>query len=96
MAGFFIKDEAELEERKKKLRERLGDLYQEAEFLGMGSVAVSEVLIRSAFAWRDWNGGIDDTRHAAKVLRELVDEIEAERINGELASDSDADEEPEE
>jgi hypothetical protein len=64
--------EADRDESKRKLRDRICDVFEEPEFLELGSVAISEVLIQSAFAWRDWNGGKDDTVHAAKVLRDLT------------------------
>ena len=59
---------------KDQLRDRICDVLLEKPFKGMGHVAVSEALVESAFAWRDFNGGIGDTCHASKCLHELVDE----------------------
>lgn len=73
-------DVAELEPVKEELREAICDLLLKEPFMGMGHVAVSEALVASAFAWRDFNGGEADTRHAANCLHELVDRIMEEKI----------------
>lgn len=64
---------------KVELRDRICKILMEPDFIQMGSVAVSEALVESAFAWRDWNGGLDDVCHAAKSLHDLVDAEAARR-----------------
>ncbi|MEI7458866.1 MAG: hypothetical protein WCK15_05620 [Pirellula sp.] len=63
-----------------KFRERIRDILLEEPFLGrlaMDHTVVAEALIQSAFARYDFNGGIDDTCHAAKKLHRLVDKAGA-------------------
>ena len=68
---------------KDELRERICAILSEDQFQSMGHTEVSRALVGSAFAWRDFNGGIDDTRHAAKCLHDLVDEEAYHRgLNG--------------
>jgi hypothetical protein len=45
--------------------------------LSFDHVAVSKAMVKCAFAFRDFNGGIDDTCHAAKCMHDLVDEAAA-------------------
>ena len=57
------------------LRERICDILNDEPFIGqMDHTAIAEALVQSAFAWCDFNGGIDDTCHAAKRLHQLVDD----------------------
>lgn len=68
-------------DRKDLLREKLNQLIREdPELLKMSAVETSEALIGSAFAFRDYNGGAEDSRHAAQALHQLVDKELAARL----------------
>ena len=79
-------------ELQNQLRERLCAVLSEEPFRQLNNVDISEAFVQSAFAWRDFNGGIDDICHAAKCLHQLVDEAAAkkdpeynrEKLNGYL------------
>ncbi len=62
-----------------QLRERVCAVLFEEPFRQLNHVDISEALVQSAFAWRDFNGGIDDICHAAKCLHQLVDEAAAKK-----------------
>jgi len=62
-----------------KLRERLCAILLEEPFQQLNHVDISEALVHSAFAWRDFRGGIDDICHAAKCLHQFVDEAAAKK-----------------
>ena len=71
------KEAAELQE---KLRDALCDLLAEEPFVTqLNHYKIAEVLVSSAFAWMDFNGGIGDTCHAAKQLHRLVEEAASRR-----------------
>ena len=58
-----------------KLRSQICDILQSEPFLGsLSSTEIAQTLVASAFASCDFNGGLDDTCHAAKVLHGLVDD----------------------
>ncbi len=61
-------------------RERISDVSIEAPFFHMGHAEISEALMSSAFAWRDFGGGKEDSLYAAKSLHELVDSELARRL----------------
>ena len=66
-------------ELQNQLRERLCAILLEKPFFQqLNHVDISKALVQSAFAWRDFRGGIDDICHAAKCLHQLVDEAAAE------------------
>ena len=66
-------------ELQNKLRERLCAILLEEPFQRLNHVDISEALVQSAFAWRDFSGGIDDICHAAMCLHQLVDEAAAKK-----------------
>lgn len=48
-------------------------------FIMTSGVNVSATLVKSAFAWCDYNSGIADNYHAAKCLHNLMDVAAAEQ-----------------
>lgn len=65
----------ETQQLQNELRERICEIVQKQPFAGkIGHYEIAEAMVQSAFAWCDFNGGIDDTCHAAKRLHQLVDE----------------------
>jgi hypothetical protein len=70
----------DLEKAKDQLSARIDALCLEEPFLSMGHMAISQVLVSSAFACCDFNGGIDDSLHAAKRLHEMVNMVKSKRL----------------
>ena len=67
-------------ELRQKLRDHICDLLQADPFLGsLSHTDIAEALVNSAFAFSDFNGGLNDTCHAAKVMHQLVDEAGQKR-----------------
>ena len=73
--------EEAVERLKKEFRAEVAEIYER--YIGLGHVAISEVLVNMAFVQRDLQGsGIGDIQHAAKCLHDIVDRIEKDEIEG--------------
>lgn len=68
-------------ELRDQFRAKMNAMLREEPFLtGLSHIAIAETLVASAFAFCDFNGGVADTEHAAKVLRRMVDKEVALRL----------------
>lgn len=68
---------------RRTLREQIVDALWDECFQGDNSTfTAAKVLVEIAFNLLDWNGGVEDTKHAAKRVREFVGEFVSSRCSG--------------